>query len=507
MTEKAIKQQAVLVLFLFLILPNAARADAVVPLVYFFHKDTWLAASIYMLILILLESGILRLKVHRLRYLPVLWRTALVNLASSIAGSLLLLVFSSQHLFIDAAVPILFFLTLAVEIPILYVLFRTEAWSRARTLFFGGLINVASYIAVIVLQIGLSFVWSSYAKSLDAQELKEWNNPGLLQKATGRIYGTAGIDGTDRFRFAKGLLEYDVKKAQWKELPESPSLNVKVWDVEGGLIAFARSESDNGEKSGLMVCRLPDFAPQLEVLPAEFPAYQGTRPERPAAVALSPDRTKLAVLFWIDEAASPRTYYSYYSLGGKCRLVILDAASGKQRAHAGRWASDRGLCWLSDSQRILFSSLDDETLYQDEKVDSKGKRRHMLGYVSTGPFKSSLYVFDCQSGAVERFSDGYRPVRAGATDDVLIWTENSLQVVDSTGMLKKRLEEKRLVFGEAVLSPDGTMLMVEVALRSFHLFQSPLVLMNLNNPDTRHLLNEGLWHRIDWIAGGERKGD
>ena len=54
-------------LLFLLLVPAAACADGVSPMLNLFHKDTWLAASIVTLVIILIEAGLLRWRIKGIR--------------------------------------------------------------------------------------------------------------------------------------------------------------------------------------------------------------------------------------------------------------------------------------------------------------------------------------------------------------------------------------------------------------------------------------------------------
>src|SRR5580698_6526141 len=176
------KQRPHVPLIILLFAPSAAFADGVSPTLNFFHKDTWLTASIVTLVIILVEGGLLRWRIKQITFGSALWRSTIINVASSAVGSLLLLGLGRDSYFIwdtmSLVVP-LFLITVATEIPLLYFLFRQlpMTWGRACVLGFG--INLASYAVVFVLEIGLFLGFISYSGHLDNKELTEWKNPTL----------------------------------------------------------------------------------------------------------------------------------------------------------------------------------------------------------------------------------------------------------------------------------------------------------------------------------------
>jgi hypothetical protein len=188
-------------LTLLLLAPTVALADGVSPVLNFFHKETWLPASVVTLVIILLESGLLRWRIKSLRFAGTLWRSAVLNVASSVTGSVLLVMFSRDSFFMwdtMSLVAPLFLITLMTEIPLLRVLFKTVHLSWKRAVFLGCGINISSYAAVFIIETGVLFGWLFYAGHLDKKELEQWNNPDLSGQASGLIYATESAGSRKR---------------------------------------------------------------------------------------------------------------------------------------------------------------------------------------------------------------------------------------------------------------------------------------------------------------------
>jgi len=500
---KKMNRKRYLCLMLLLTVPTMVFADGVSPILNFFHKDTWLPASIVTLVIILLESGLLRWRIKNIRFTGTLWRSLLLNVASSLTGSVLLIAFSRNSFFMWDTMSLvlpLFLITLLTEIPLLYVLFKTVSlsWKRAAILGFG--INAASYVAVFILEIGLLFGFFSYAGHLDKQELAEWNNPSLLKQVSGLIYATETVGSQH------GLRVYDPQNAQWTTLTNCPSLDPNKWDVEGDICAFIPWTTGDWKDRHLVATQLPNFTTLLDVSLTLFSDPQLDNWQGVTDIAVSPDQKKLAILFRLTDAVAPKDSSSYFNLGSKCRLIVIDLASGQEMARASRWASSEGLCWLADSHRILFPSFDDESLYQTMKYEVSGSTSYGIGYGRNDMFKRSLYVFDVGAGKIDFFANGYSPSLAAETDDILVRDNRGLLLLDTSGKQKKRVDLSRLGSRIAVVSPAGDMILAEIQ-RHMPLYAGAhrrLVLLNMNTPDTRHLVDYSLCYRVDWTIETER---
>jgi len=486
-------------LVLLLLTPTVAFADAVSPILNFFHKDTWLPASIATLVIILLESGFLRWRIKSLHFARVLWRVVVFNLASSATGSILLLALSRDSFFMwdtmSLVVP-LFLITLATEIPFLHVLFRTVplSWKRASILGCG--INIASYAAVFAIEIGLLFGWLSYAGHLDKKELEQWNTPALLEQASGQIYATESAGSQHRLRVCIP------PSSQWTTLTNCPSIDGPFkWDVEGSTCAFVQWETRDWKDKTLIVARLPDFETILTLPQSIFSEPRFDNWQEVTDVAVSPDERSIAILFRHTDAVAPKDRSSYFDLGGKCKLIVIDILSGQETARADRWASDHDVCWLSDSRQVLFSSFDDESLYRTTRAEVRGGTSYGIGYAHDGKFKRGLYVFNIETSTTTRFADGYDQSLALATNEILVRNQDGFTLLDSSGTAQERVNARRIGFRGAVVSPSGDYILATIQRHVPFYAGGRLVLFHKSTPNIRHMLDDDFSCRVDWTTG------
>ena len=495
------KRKRYLYLALLLLAPTAAFADGVSPILNFFHKDTWLPASIVTLVIILLESGILRWRIKSLRFTSILWRCCLFNVASSATGSVLLLLFSLDSFFMWDTMSLvlpLFLITLATEIPLLHALFKAVplSWQRASILGCG--INIASYAAVFVVEIGLLFGWLSYAGHLDKKELEQWNNPALLEHASGQVYATESAGSQHVLRVCVP------PSSQWTMLTNCPSLDPNKWDVQGNTCAFVLWGTGDWTNRNLIVCRLPGFQTILTLPPSVFSEAQFDNWQGVTDLSVSPDEKSVAILFRYTDAVAPKDGSSYFDLGSKCKLIVIDITSGQEIARANRLASDSGLCWFSDSRRVLFPSFDDVSLYLTTKADVHGSTSYGIGYAHDDRFKRGLYVFDIGTGSTTRFADGYDPSLAVKAGTILVRDRSGFLLLDCSANVQARIDVGRVGFRSAVVSPTGDMLLAEIQRQVPFYAGGRLVLFQKDKPDVRHVLDAGFSYRVDWTI--EDKG-
>lgn len=476
-------------LLFWLCLPGLARANGIVPMMNLFYPETWVAAALVTIAIVLLESWILRRCIRKVTWAGTVWRSLVLNLASSAAGSVLLLPFGRGTFILDeglALVVPLYFITVATEFPLLRLLYRRVplVWDRAWVLGWG--MNLASYALVFVLQFVFFFGWVLCMGLLDQRDLMAWNQPSILRETPGRIYlGPPYQDHPMRV--------FDPATGNWKEWAACPKID--VWDVTGNTIAFL-----NPEKDKVMLATLPDFAVVREIEADVWRDAEEKVSPLVCQLALSPDGTRLAILTEYGDVLVQRDRDSYYTLGQKCRLTVVDTATGEAVGCCPRWASDGSLCWTADAGSVLFAAFDDETIYHKGRNDVTGRWR----YGRDVHLSRSLYSFHLAAGEVARFAAGEAPSLAVRTGQILVREGKELVLLDAAGRTERRLPMPRLAQWPPVLSPDGEFALVTVRHRQPFVGQQILLAVRTGEPSRRHLLAEEFWLRYDWgLAGDE----
>jgi hypothetical protein len=499
--QGAIYRQLCTALLFLLLAPSLALADGASPILNFFHKGTWLAATAVTMVIILVEAGLLRWRIKQIPFCGALWRSAVINIASSITGSVLLIGFGRDSFFMWDTMSLvlpLFIITVVTEIPLIYCLFKQASVTWKRAYFLGIGINLASYAIVFVLEIGLFFAWLQYAVHLDKTDLAEWSNPGLLNRVRGTIYATESRGAVHSLRV------FDPQTGGWTPLTNCPSLDPNTWDIEGRVCAFLRWPSGDGKERSLVIALLPDFTVLHEIGPAPFIDHKFDDTDNWQGItelSLSPDAKHLAVLLRCADAVAYKDRSSYYDLGSKCRLIILDVESGRETARAPRWASDHGLCWLSDLRTVLFSSFDDEKLYATTWDQVKRGTGYGIGYDSAGKFSSGLFAFNLDTGGVARFAGGHSASLAAQKGQILVIDGDNLRLLDSSGHETSRIEVPRLRQNRVLISPDGSLILAEIKRHAPFFPGGVPTLVDIMRPSTRHVLSSDFSYRFDWTEG------
>ncbi len=484
-----------ILLFPLLTISVTAVADGFIPILNFFSPDTWFTALFATLIIVLLESGLLRWRVKGVVCKDTLKNALLINIASSIAGSVVLLTAFDDpmwNLNIVYLVLILFVVTLVVEIPILHRLYRDQPLSWKRSVRIGLGINIGSYGLIFALPVGLISGTVFIGDHLDKQDLARWNHPELPGQVAGTLYSCSREDEYER------LWSYDAEGGRWVEVPNSPRMEPRVWDIEGDLCAYKSQSSDWNDDNKFYISTLPDFAVLHEFNPGEMVGHRYDTWQCITRVAISPDGGTIAVLFRVGEVLAPRNNSSHYDVGQKSLIIFLNAASGEEIARTKRWGLNSDLCWMAGSRRILYYSLDDAGLFEPTQV--QGNISYGIGYAKDDAFKGGLYSFDIQTGETVRFADGYDPSLAAETGHLLVRDKTALYLLEPDGTLATRLEVPRLGLADTLISPRGDFILAGIQPHTLFDQVGMTVLMPVNNPDLRHVMNkEYRFYTFKWL--------
>lgn len=185
--------------------PNNSYADGISPMLNLFRPEAILPASVITSIIILLEALLLKWRIREIALKDHLLRSLLINIASSAAGSLIILALARTHYFVWESFSLilpLYLITLITETPILKALYKKVniTWPRAIKLSIG--INTASYFVVLLLEFSLLFLIFSGAiigptTPRDAAEalvvLHDFQNDRLIIKKANK-YGDRILD-------------------------------------------------------------------------------------------------------------------------------------------------------------------------------------------------------------------------------------------------------------------------------------------------------------------------
>lgn len=471
--------------------PGICHADAINPLINIFTPETAVSSSVLTVFIILIEAILLRKWIKSVSFSVNLWRSAIINFASSAAGSVVVLLFFRDKLFWGMSslfIP-MFILTIITETPLLKVLYRRESlnWLRSIKISFG--INLVSYVLVFVFQFSLIFAYFGYAGYADKQTIKKWNDISLLDNEAGYIY-TIDYDSTGKY--SKNIIKmYDLETKRWTTIDPRGERGIDpiVWDMRNGVLACI-IQTEDWENRPLSIFN-PSSSTPIVQLNGKF-----------SEIRIAPDLKKIAALEYIKEAVAPKDKQSYFMLGSACRLKIYAINSGKLLYEAPHWALTEGLCWDKDSKTVFFTSLRNEKLFENSS-DNLPSHSYGRGYAKQGQFPIDIFAFDLGSNSVRAITEG--------RDPRIISTSNELTFLREKGMYENELwrvdlrtGKSSLVLGEVrgyhhEVSPSGAKYLIPVPHKQPLGDSSFLTVTNPIDVNRRFILQASTHYDFRWI--------
>jgi hypothetical protein len=478
---------------------------------------------INMVIIVLVESALLRMFIRQTGCRHAILNSAVVNAASCVALSLLFLGIGNQFdpfyswhdsftfrllgTFFsgwpDRLVPLMWYLGMAliVEMPLLHVLTRRARVTLVRPLLTALLANTVSYAIVSVSEHYMMRPWYSYLTRQDARLLQEWRKPDVIREATGRIYTlneedlaeTGTIAGAryagltvDGRHMPGGPLGYRLRyfttaDGMWHSVTNSPILLPGFWTLSTNRLAFLEAEQ-------VRIVGFPAMEPRSTVLLKE----QALHPIR--MLALSPDGRRLAVAL-VDSGVTRKGGGSATRRFIRNSILVFDTQTGEFLRRCPRWALDASLFWSPDSRNVLFSSTVDAGELDGENIALDRFRESADGRIDYGVdpnLPQGLFSFDVSRGDVKLYSDDAQPV--SQSGHCLMWVRHDrlrssrLEVFDMNTADRQSIPISGLGGWNHLLqlSPSGRFLCAEARLA----WNTCHVIVNLQDPRLRYVVSE-----------------
>jgi hypothetical protein len=343
---------------LFFICAASAMANAIVPVFHYFNSFLVIPSLLLLLIVVLLEAVLLKLIIRPVRFLKHLCFSLVINVISSVAGSLLGLMHFSFTLWdlywsslpITLGVP--FIITVLAEYPAIRRLYQSQL-SRQKAIAAVIEINVISYavFCFLITPFYLSGIMER-SRLLDQQRLDEWNHTDLLDGESGGIYKVVSRDPHDI------LNRYDLHLKTWQEVyrTDKRESGINAWDISNAYFVF--SDSQSGQ---VRVVRNGSF----EIVCT--PALSG----RCVRLKIAPCERYIAILEDAgDVRVSKKRSGWFHVLGQRTRLSIYQADTGGQIAAYERPVLKQTLSWSPDSQKILFETLENDSVLFTQDINA-----------------------------------------------------------------------------------------------------------------------------------------
>jgi hypothetical protein len=390
------------ILFVLVASSSPAYAHFFLPIPNYFSKENIGFAVISTIVLIIIQSLLLKWLIREIPYVGSLWRAALVNTVLGVAVSLLL---PNQGL--DPITMLFYFAACAIpSAPFLFFLYRHARISWISSFRLGLVVNLMSYVALFFLYLVAGGVQWGAEVLLDRYQVSKWNDSALLRPSSGRIYATYFRKFDYRFSW------FDTKSLAWKEISHINDIDGFRWDVEGDNLAYVIGSYgySNDNQKLLKILSLSGNGQSHEISLSDFVKLQPAPDEKFHYLKISPDKKKLAVFLRLGYIQGYKDSGGFSVLGGKCKLFIMDITTRTIITSAPRWAADFGPpCWLPDSGSVLFHSYRDERLYEGDLHDSERGKVYKHEDTMNPRFAAGLYKFDLADGSITWFGEGKNP--------------------------------------------------------------------------------------------------
>ena len=197
---------------------GTASANGVVPLLTAFTRPETAPLTLGLTAgIILFEAWLLKRLFREGTYLRWLRVSAIINVASSLAGSFYLWMFKDSWQLMAlgfSAIFELFIVTVVVEGALLCRIIAKDKFDTRTTVLRGVGLNLASYVGLFVLQIGFVLALVGWSSRSDKQRLETWQNKSVLEGVSGYIYAI----GRGTNAGGRGLKRFEVATQRWESL-------------------------------------------------------------------------------------------------------------------------------------------------------------------------------------------------------------------------------------------------------------------------------------------------
>lgn len=479
-------------LLLFFVGCGTASANGVVPLLTAFTRPETAPLTLGLTAgIILFEAWLLRRLFREGTYVRWLRVSAIINVASSLAGSVYLWMFKDSWQLMSlgfGTVFQLFLLTVVVEGALLCLLVDQGKSDVATTILRGAGLNFASYAGLFVLQIGFVFALIGWGSHTDKQRLAQWQDKSVLEGASGYIYAI----GRGANHGGKGLKRFDVAKQQWEPLAKlAPDLNVFIWDVAGEVFASIPTYQYQRRVDEVRLHRLPRFD-LIRIVSTSA-----------SDIRISPDGRSVAVLTDDGAVVAQRDAGSYYESGSKGTLKVFSVETGELVATGKRLGLNRGLAWSADGREVFFVSLLEESSFSPAREQMKGGTSHHLD-AFTGPLAQGIYALNLTKGEIRFVTKGNHPELVPATGELWFQTDKGLHVRDKSGS-ERAFNLSDLSHRPPAFCPEGGSSVMQVEGNTPFQGKRFLTVFRVDAPKKRLIIDAESIYSFRWAAaeGGE----
>ena len=464
--------------------PSIANANGIVPVFYFFNSYTSIPSLILLVIIIIAETIVLKLSIKSVKFVKHLWFATLINIVSSFAGMLLVLLGSILLLdlyygsiIITLGLP--FLITLASEYPMISFLYREHLTDKS-VWWLDFKINILSYVLFIVLYVPFLFGFAALvAKYMDGKTMKEWSHSEIIENEGGGLYIINDLHKGETYNCE--LRCYDLTTRQWEPVKKFKGsyLSWNNWDISDSYLAYQANR-----KTTELLNRIDDVNSM-------------TLPLTCRRLQISPEQKYCALLEYCGDVRIRQKDSSWHrTLGTKCKLHIYDIGTGESGHEGEVCVFDEGLSWSADSKRLLLVLLEDTELVKSEP--------EVTHFDETYP--KFIYMYDIQAGVLEKVCEGTSPEWSKDGSKIAFVRDEQVCVYDFISGQTKSLFSVKGFYGEYCLrcSPSGENLLVVIPSHPQMMYHQYFIgVINIENPELKYIIDKGSFrYGVEWV--GER---
>ena len=466
---------------------GTASANGVVPLVTAFTRPETAPLTLGLTVVIIcFEAWLLKRLFKEGTYLRWLRVSAIINVASSLAGSLYLWMFKDSWQLMAlgfSAIFELFVVTVVVEGALLCRIVAKDKSDTRMTVLRGVGLNFTSYAGLFMLQIGFVLALVGWGSRTDKQRLETWQDKSVLEGVSGYIYAI----GRGTNAGGRGLKRFEVATQRWESLvSKSPEFNPLSWDVVGNTFACFPGISHHGG-SEIRILRLPDFE-AVRVIPFNASEFR-----------LSSDARLVAAVANSGEPVAQKDGSGYYEFGRKGSLKVFDLATGDVVAESKRMGLNRGLAWSSDGREVFFVSFLDEAVFAPGREQMRGSTSY--GHVSfDGPHAQGIYALTIASGEARHVTKGIYPEVVSPGGQLWFQADKGLRIREADGQ-ERSMDLPDLSHRMPSLSPDGKSAVMQVQGRTPFQAKAFLTVFRVSAPEKRLIVDTESIYHFRWSVG------
>ena len=464
----------IITFILILPVPSLCYADGVSPLINFFSEETYKSATIVLLCIILFESFILWRSIKTASYVKHLLFSTIINVISSAAGSLLILASGRNKFYFWDTTPLvfpLFLITLIVEFPSIKLLYK-DAITWKRSIWINFKINMFSYLLVFVIQLSLLYGFLYFANCKDKQIAKKWTHSEILKQEKGFIYT---ISKGDNYY----LKRYNIKENKWENMKKRYIWPL-TWSVSKNTLAAIVSTSIFERDKHVTIFKLPEFS-KVCIIPGQYDD-----------IKVDPSGKYVALLKHFSSVVSQKDSESYYIFGEKTKLNIYSADSCKKNLTYDEFILDDGIDWSPESNKILFVSFRDKSLFIPEVSNMKGG----TSYGRPDLHPKYVYVYDLKTNSIAEIFEGIQPRWSHDGERILFIKKGKVFIYSlATKSAEILIEAKADKYG---WSPSDKNLIAMLPQYQPFGASELLTVINIQNPELKFIIEPKGLYDFEW---------